>query len=41
MEYLYFVHLSVPDEATSFEDNYFDVEPGESRTSSSPTREEP
>ncbi len=32
MEYAYFIHLSVPDEATSFDDNYFDLEPGESRT---------
>jgi hypothetical protein len=25
--YAYFVHLSVPDEATRFSDNYFDLEP--------------
>ena len=31
-EYAYFVHLSVPDESTHFEDNYFDLEPGECRT---------
>jgi beta-mannosidase len=30
--YAYFVHLEVPDEATRFSDNYFDVEPGEERT---------
>ena len=30
--YAYFVHLSVPDEATRFGDNYFDLEPGEGRT---------
>ncbi|MCA1848111.1 MAG: hypothetical protein LC704_03825, partial [Actinobacteria bacterium] len=30
--YAYFVHLSVPDEATRFSDNYFDLEPDESRT---------
>jgi hypothetical protein len=30
--YAYFVHLEVPDEATSFSDNYFDLEPGEERT---------
>jgi beta-mannosidase len=30
--YAYFVHLAVPDEATRFSDNYFDLEPGESRT---------
>ena len=26
------MHLSVPDEATRFSDNYFDLEPDESRT---------
>ena len=26
-QYAYFVHLSVPDEATRFSDNYFDLEP--------------
>jgi beta-mannosidase len=31
-EYAYFVNLSVPDEATRFDDNYFDLEPGERRT---------
>jgi beta-mannosidase len=30
--YAYFVHLEVPDEATGFSDNYFDLEPGEERT---------
>jgi beta-mannosidase len=30
-EYAYFVTLSVPDEVTRFSDNYFDLEPGESR----------
>jgi len=30
--YAYFVHLEVPDEATRFSDNYFDLEPGEERT---------
>ena len=30
--YAYFVHLAVPDEATGFSDNYFDLELGESRT---------
>jgi beta-mannosidase len=29
--YVYFVHLEVPDEATRFSDNYFDLEPGEER----------
>ncbi len=29
--YAYFVHLEVPDEATRFSDNYFDLEPGEKR----------
>jgi beta-mannosidase len=31
-QYAYFVHLSVPDEAAHFSDNYFDLEPGECRT---------
>jgi beta-mannosidase len=31
-EYAYLVNLSVPDEVTHFDDNYFDLEPGESRT---------
>jgi beta-mannosidase len=31
-EYAYFVHLITPDEAACFSDNYFDLEPGESRT---------
>ena len=31
-EYAYFVHLTVPNEDTRFGDNYFDLEPGESRT---------
>jgi len=31
-EYAHFVHLILPDEATRFSDNYFDLEPGESRT---------
>jgi hypothetical protein len=26
------VHLITPDETTRFSDNYFDLEPGESRT---------
>ena len=30
--YAYFVHLEVPDEATRFSDNYFDLEPGEECT---------
>ncbi len=30
--YAYFVHLEVPDEATRFSDNYFDIEPGQQRT---------
>jgi beta-mannosidase len=30
--YAYFVHLEVPDEATRFSDNYFDLEPGQERT---------
>jgi beta-mannosidase len=30
--FAYFVHLIVPHEATRFSDNYFDLEPGESRT---------
>jgi beta-mannosidase len=30
--YAYFVHLEVPDEATCFSDNYFDLEPGQQRT---------
>ena len=30
--YAYFVHLAVPEETTRFSDNYFDLEPGESRT---------
>jgi beta-mannosidase len=30
--YAYFVHLEVPDEATRFSDNYFDLKPGEERT---------
>ena len=30
--YTYFVHLEVPDEATRFSDNYFDLEPGQQRT---------
>ena len=29
--YAYFVHLFVPDEATRYSDNYFDLEPGEER----------
>jgi beta-mannosidase len=29
--YAYFVHLEVPDEATRFSDNYFDLKPGEER----------
>jgi beta-mannosidase len=29
--YAYFVHLSIPDAATRFSDNYFDLEPGEQR----------
>ncbi len=29
--YAYFVHLTVPHEATRFSDNYFDLEPGERR----------
>jgi beta-mannosidase len=32
LAYTYFVHLTVPDEHTSFSDNYFDLEAGESRT---------
>ncbi len=32
VEYAYFVHLSVQDEAARFDDNYFDLEPGEGRT---------
>jgi beta-mannosidase len=31
-EYAYFVHLITPDETARFSDNYFDLEPGESRT---------
>jgi beta-mannosidase len=31
-EYAYFVHLITSDEAARFSDNYFDLEPGESRT---------
>jgi beta-mannosidase len=31
-EYAYFVHLTTPDEAVRYSDNYFDLEPGESRT---------
>jgi beta-mannosidase len=31
-EYAFFVHLYAPDERTTFSDNYFDLEPGESRT---------
>jgi beta-mannosidase len=30
--YAYFVHLEVPDEATRFSDNYFDLGPGQERT---------
>jgi beta-mannosidase len=30
--YAYFVHLEVPDEATRYSDNFFDLEPGEGRT---------
>ena len=30
--YAYFVHLEVPDEATRFSDNYFDLDAGEERT---------
>jgi beta-mannosidase len=30
--YAFFVHLEVPDEATRFSDNYFDLEPGQERT---------
>jgi hypothetical protein len=30
--YAYFVHLTVPHEATRFTDNYFDLEPGARRT---------
>jgi beta-mannosidase len=30
--YAYFVHLSTPDDVTRFSDNYFDLEPDESRT---------
>ena len=30
--YAYFVHLEVPEEATRFSDNYFELEPGEGRT---------
>ena len=30
--YSYFVHLEVPDEATRYSDNFFDLEPGEERT---------
>lgn len=30
--YAYFVHVTAPHEATRFEDNYFDLEPGECRT---------
>jgi beta-mannosidase len=30
--YAFFVHVIVPDEATRFSDNYFDLEPGETRT---------
>jgi beta-mannosidase len=30
--YAYFVHLEVPDEATRYSDNFFDLEPGEERT---------
>jgi hypothetical protein len=32
LAYAYFVHLEVPDEATRFSDNYFDLEPGQERT---------
>ena len=31
-EYTYFVHLITPDETARLSDNYFDLEPGESRT---------
>jgi beta-mannosidase len=31
-EYAYFVHFTTPHEAVRFSDNYFDLEPGESRT---------
>jgi hypothetical protein len=31
-EYAYFVHLTTADEAARFSDNYFDLEPVESRT---------
>jgi beta-mannosidase len=31
-EYAYFVHLIIPDETARLSDNYFDLEPGESRT---------
>ena len=30
--YAYFVHFKVPNEATRFSDNYFDLKPGEERT---------
>jgi beta-mannosidase len=30
--YAYFVNLEVPDEATRYSDNFFDLEPGEART---------
>jgi hypothetical protein len=30
--YLYYVHLTVPDEHTRFSDNYFDLAAGESCT---------
>jgi Ig-fold domain len=29
--YVYFAHLNSPSESTHFSDNYFDLEPGESR----------
>jgi beta-mannosidase len=32
LEYAYFVHVITPDETARFSDNYFDLEPGESRT---------
>jgi len=32
--YAYLVHLEVPDEATHLSDNYFDLEPGQQRTTS-------
>jgi beta-mannosidase len=39
--YAYFVHLEVPDEATRFSDNYFDLQPGEERTIIVTNRERP